>query len=172
LPNLLQTVNRHLGNETFLLQLNCNKDEAKAMLSAIFKRNKGFRSFRPNLAGRFTGDYTFRAHPKYQVLMTRNSNAMAVEISGEIIANGEHSTIKVILEPNYVLRFTPIVTFFTVTIIMLFGKHNNLAETLIIGPLLILFATAFPVLYLRSAKQQLKDVFSSIFIAQIINRFD
>jgi uncharacterized membrane protein YGL010W len=55
---------------------------------------------------------------------------------------------------------------------MLFGKHNNLAETLIIGPLLILFATAFPVLYLRSAKQQLKDVFSSIFIAQIINRFD
>ena len=172
MKNLLNILFTSLKEEEYFIKLNCNKDEAKAILSAIFKRNKGFRSFRPNLAGRFSGDYTFRAHPKYQVLMTRNSNAMAVEISGEIIAKGEYSTIKVILEPNYVLRFTPIVTFFTVTIIMLFGKHNNLAETLIIGPLLILFATAFPVLYLRSAKQQLKDVFSSIFIAQIINRFD
>jgi hypothetical protein len=168
----LNTLFISLKDEEHLIHLNCNKDEAKSLLCAIFKRNKGFRSFRPNLTGRFTGDFTFRAHPKYEYLIIRNSNAMAVEISGEIIAKGEYSTIKIILEPNYVLRFTPIVTFFAVTIIMLFGKHNNLAETLIIGPLLILFATAFPVLYLRSAKQQLKDVFSSIFIAQIINRFD
>lgn len=159
-------------NERYILLLTCSKEEAKIKLENIFAANKGFRSFTPNISGKFTGNYTFKASPKFEFAKTSSPTSMSIEIDGIITEDGDLTNITMVLQPNYVLRFMPVVAFIAITSILLFGKSNTLKEKLILGPILLIAFTLFPLLYIRFMKSQLKDVFSSIFIAHIINRTD
>ena len=148
-------------NERYVLPLSCSKEDAKIKLENVFIANKGFRSFNPNISGKFTGNYTFKASPKFEFAKTSSPTSMSIEIDGLITEDESQTNIIITLKPNYVFRFMPVIAFIGITSILLFGKSNTLNEKLIVGPISLIAFTLFPLLYINSMKNQLKEVFRS-----------
>jgi len=72
-------------------------------IQGVFEKTRGF-AFSPNLTGEFTSAYSFKAQPKWSLLVINNSSTgPAVRMRGEVNPSGSGSAVEIKLSAHWTL---------------------------------------------------------------------
>lgn len=136
-------------------------------IGEVFEKTRGF-VFSPNLTGEFTSAYTFKARPKWSLLVINNgTTGPAVRMNGEVSVYGSGSLVAIELIAHWTLALFALLppAIAVVWLIMVPKEHlYDLSMRDAVVPLgLVLFFPTFALLSAWIAKRLFKRTFVACF---------
>lgn len=118
-----------IRNEEFLFYSDLGPDMLIRDMRELFERNRGW-ALSPNLYGEFTSGDTFRARPKWSLLViNRAMTGPAVRMRGEVRSHGSGSAVAIELIPHWTLGLFVMFPIALVLVVMIMVPKERWAAT-------------------------------------------